>query len=472
VPSRETTTGRLRRLSGPPCWFVWLAALIVAPLEARSDDWPLEQIWLRGEKQYRGLLLSRSEDQVEFAEIVRPRGKRMYAIIRAIPAEHVVGERLLEAGERATLAERFNAFRNRALIEAGNMESLRLTSVRRDGADYQVYDGPWFTLWSTANEETTRRSIVRIEQSFRGYRQLLPPRVEQQGSFQIYLFGSTTQYRAALDRWNVESGHAAYYVPERNLIVAGTDLDVFAAELVRAAERNEQTRQQLKQLRAAHERTLAEVSSEMKQAGFSSEEIEAEVRSRRAAWKTQHDQLEAAIKEAARKNAARFDSVSRTMFRRLNHEAFHAYLENYVYPRQEADLPRWLNEGLAQIFETAQLDADTLRIDAPSKELLARLQADLRSPSPLSLKELLTADDALLAGHGTRREAQRHYLYAWGLAWHLAFHREGLASGSLDEYVAKTAAERTPIARFERWTGRPLAEFEAEWRREMLSLRE
>ena len=49
------------------------------------------------------------------------------------------------------------------------------------------------------------------------------------------------------------------------------------------------------------------------------------------------------------------------MFRRLAHEAFHAYLETYVYPRQAYDVPRWLNEGLAQTFEAGLLeDADVL----------------------------------------------------------------------------------------------------------------
>jgi hypothetical protein len=437
----------------------------------QSDDWPTERLWVKGGREYRGLLLNASKQQIEFAEIVRPRGKAMYAIIRAWPAEQVVKRQGLEPAERAKLLERFNAFRNRALIEAGQMESVHLTAVVRDGLEYQVYDGPWFTMWSTADGETTRRSIVRIEQSFRAYRQLLPPRIEQGSSFQIYLYGSTTQYRAAQERWGIESGHPAFYAADRNLIVAGTDLDRFALELRKTKQENERTRQQLKSLKASHEQTLAQISSDMKRAGFGTEEIESEVRSRRAAWKAQQEQLGAAIDEANQRNAAQFEEVARSMFKRLNHEAFHAYLENYVYPHGRFDLPRWLNEGLAQVFENAQLDADTLRIDAPAKELLARLQADLKGNKPLALAELLSDDESLIAAHRTQRGTQRRYLYAWGLAYYLAFHQGQLNSPGFEEYVTRGAADASPIQRFERWTKRSLADFESQWRRDMLELR-
>src|SRR5947207_2318067 len=67
-----------------------LAALLGSPAHGQtSDDWPLEQLMLKGAKQYRGLLLDKTERQLEFAEIVRPRGKPMYAIIHAFAASEV-----------------------------------------------------------------------------------------------------------------------------------------------------------------------------------------------------------------------------------------------------------------------------------------------------------------------------------------------------------------------------------------------
>ena len=57
------------------------------------------------------------------------------------------------------------------------------------------------------------------------------------------------------------------------------------------------------------------------------------------------------ISRCDRENVQLFDKVTRQMFTRLYHEAFHAYLENYVYPHDRYDVPLWLNEGLAVLLE-------------------------------------------------------------------------------------------------------------------------
>jgi hypothetical protein len=456
-----------------PWWRVvsMLTPLVWAvPCLAQSDAWPLERIVVQGGREFRGVLLEETKGQLEFAEIVRRRGTPMFAIIHAVSHEDLSRYQSLSAAERATLLERFNTLRHRALIEAGRMDTVQLASVQRDGIDYLNYDGPWFSMLSTADQRTTRRSIVRIEQTFRAYRQILPPRIARFSSFQIYLFGSAAEYRAALARWGVELQHPAFYSPERNVIVAGTDLDRFSAELAKSVEENERTRRQLRGLKASHEQTLAQVSSDMKQAGFTADDIESEIRSRRSAWKQQQAKVEEEIDQVERKNAARFDEVARSMFHRLNHEAFHAYLENYVYPHDDFQVPHWLNEGLAQVFENAQLDADTLRVDAPARDLLPRLQADLKGKQPLSLAELLSSDESLIAAHRNNDATRRRYLYAWGLAHYLAFHRSGLGTKEFESYIAKEDPA-SPIARFERWVGLPLAEFEQQWRKEMLQLR-
>lgn len=437
---------------------------------AQANDWPLERIVARGGKEYRGLLLERTDRQFEFAEIVRPRGKPMYAIIRAFPPNEVTRFDALQGTDHEKLVERFESLRNRALIEAGRMDAVQLQNVQREGLNYLLYDGPWFTMLSAADEPTTRRSIVRIEQTFRGYRQMLPPRIKRFSTLQIYLYGSSAEYREALARWRVEIEHPAFYSPERNVIVAGSDLDRFAAELAKSLELNEQTRKQLRGLRSQHEQTLAQVSSDMKQAGFTPDDIQTEIRSRRSAWKQQEEKLIIEIDRVKERNEAKFEEVARAMFRRLNHEAFHAYLENHVYPHDEFAVPRWLNEGLAQVFEYAQLDADTLRVDAPARELSPRLQADLKSRQPLSLAELLTSDESLLAAHRNTNAARRRYLYAWGLAYYLAFHRSELGTKDFESYIAKDDPA-APIKRFERWVDMPLADFEQQWRKDMLQLR-
>jgi hypothetical protein len=92
----------------------------------------------------------------------------------------------------------------------------------------------------------------------------------------------------------------------------------------------------------------------------------------------------------------------------------------------------------------------------------------LRTTAPLSLAALLTGRERQFLGPHAGGSPQRHYLYAWGVAWYLTFHENLLASDRLPEYVALGADEQDAIARFERLTGRPLAEFEGKWRAAML----
>src|SRR5208283_1264672 len=69
-----------------------------------------------------------------------------------------------------------------------------------------------------------------------------------------------------------------------------------------------------------------------------------------------------AIASANTTNEELFQKATQQLFQTLYHEAFHAYLANFVFPPSEGTVPRWLNEGLAQIFETALVEAGELRV--------------------------------------------------------------------------------------------------------------
>lgn len=440
------------------------------PAVERVGDWKLESIRLQDGRTYFGLIQTEREGELDFAEIVRQPGKPMFAVVRPVSLRLLDETRRLSGAERAELVARFQAFRNRAHIEAGRMEDIQLEETTRDGAGYLRYDGNWFTLLSTADEEATRRSVVRIEQIFRAYRQLLPPRTGRAEKVEILLYGSGVQYRADLARRKLEVENPAFYSANLNLIVAGSELKRYAAQLARIRKQNEATRRHYESLQADFSNRLVKLAEELKRNGFTREEISEETRIRRGAWEDEYKSLLAEIVEANRRNDALFGEVTRRMFGRLNHEAFHAYLENHVYPHREAAVPRWLNEGLAQIFENGQLDGDVLRVDAPHRGTLLALQADLAG-EPLPLSELLAAQEkAFLVTH-VDGSSQRHYLYSWGLAWYLTFYQNLLGSTSLDRYVGPEGAALSPVARFEQLVEMPLVDFERRWRAEMRAIK-
>ena len=133
-------------------------------------------------------------------------------------------------------------------------------------------------------------------------------------------------------------------------------------------------------------------------------------------------------------------------------------------------MPRWLSEGLAQIFETGQLDGDTLRVDAPEAGRLRRLQADLAGAKPLTIQDVLTADErAFLAAHAGGG-AERQYLYSWGLAWYLTFEENLLGRTEVYRVLAEPQ-QSNPATSFARLVNRPLTKFESTWREAMLALK-
>ena len=439
--------------------------------------WPLETLRLHDGTEYRGLILAERDSEIDFAEIIQPAGKPMYAVIRGVERQQAAELKRLAAPQHKQLEERFRMFRNRALIEAGRMEEVELTTQERSGTSCRVYDGEWFELLSTTDDESTRKCVVRIEQIFRAYRTLLPPRVARENQrgqkLQVHLYGSMADYRARLRQLGLSINNPACYAPKQRLILAGGELTAFAERLNQTRRESETLRKEYARLDVEFSKGLNRLSGDLKESGFTADEVTSELRLRKTGWKTEMEAALSKTAEIERRNAARFREVTKQMFARLNHEAFHAYLDLYVYPHDRQHVPRWLNEGLAQVFEYAQLEGDTLRIDAPDRTRLAALQAD-RAALPLA-RLLTTSDNEFLAnefgGSSAGANVQRTYLYSWAVAHYLAFQEYRLTGKPLDDYVAGPSAPDESLARFEKLVEMPLADFERGFRQTMLGLK-
>src|SRR5262249_38585834 len=141
---------------------------------------------------------------------------------------------------------------------------------------------------------------------------------------------------------------------------------------------------------------------------------------------------------------------------------------NFVYPAREALVPHWLNEGLAQIFETAILEADSLRVGHVDKVRQLRLRALVKDADLVGVDRLLKAGPKeFLVGHASRQElANRYYLTSWALAFYLMTDRKLLNDRKkLDEYVTTLKKNGTSsVAAFEKLVGKPLPQFQTEFR--------
>jgi len=435
-------------------------------------DWKLERIVLADGKQYQGLVKSESPRRIEFVEVHRPRGKPMFLVVRSIDREQVKRLDRLTPAEQAELTARLDQHKHRTLIEAARMEDLDLASARRGGELVWQYRGSWFDLESTADEAMTRRSIVRLEQIFSAYRQVLPPRSVNEARLTIRIFGASDQYQRALTELGLSIRNPAVYLQDKNLILAGSNLNQFDAELDEVGRQHKKIRDRLDQLVAEAPARIKGLHEELKKNGIPAAERQKIVMAEQKKWEEQRRTARRQITTLERRNLARFNDVAGKMFRRLAHEAFHAYLEDQVYPRSAYDVPRWLNEGLAQTFEAGIIEADTLRIDTPNLPALSRLQDDLRGESPLGLRALLEAgSETYLTGHAGDASATRAYYYSWGLAYYLAFEQGVLDSPEFEAYLDPAMSSRPAVARFEKLVGMPLDEFEPKWREAMLALK-
>lgn len=174
----------------------------------------------------------------------------------------------------------------------------------------------------------------------------------------------------------------------------------------------------------------------------------------------------------------KFDAATKRLFAVLYHEAFHAYVTTFVYPprtreqikegRGTGELPRWLNEGLAQLFETAVVEAGELRADHADRARLVAAQDLLRKkegPGLVPISDLLTVGrDAFLANHADQKAAaDRAYLTAWALAHYLTFDQRLIGTEAFKEYLIALNCGSDPRESFEILVERKLDEFEKDF---------
>jgi hypothetical protein len=436
-------------------------------------DLPLERVELRGGKTLEGLILSASNGNVTIQTVNRRPGQPMHLIRYDYPQESVAKTIRLPADEHARLEQLVEQFNSQAGLpekERAEMEQLMLDPGGGDGALW-IYEGPWFRLESWTDEKLTRKAILQIEQIFAAYSQILPARAKPQRPLRVLLYGSMREYRTFQEGLEYRFQNPAVYIPNLNLLAAGSELSAYARRLTEVERHHAAIRAQYDQLAAAMPAELKKLADDLEKSG-----VPPAVRrnTRLAAerkWKEELADLNRRLQAIERNNNNQFRGVTADMFSRLYHEAFHAYVENFVYPQDRFEVPRWLNEGLAQVFEDGLLEMGTLRLDAPNRNRLEALQRDLRRPAPLSLAQLLRADGrAFLVSHVLNSNtSEQHYLYSWGLAHYLAVREPVLEKSRLDLYVDNRLGVSDPVARFEQLIGMPIAQFEAKWRADVLA---
>lgn len=448
-----------------------LSAVAADPVGV-GTPWPFDVVQHKNGAVFRGLILNEGVRGIDFQVVRRAVGRPTLTPITFFDRREIASVRRLTPADREVLRQKLAELDPTGDGERHRMEALDITRVDWLGSPNAAerYVSDQFVLTSGASDEVTRRAAVRLEQIYAAFERVLPPRHEAGRPTTVLLAGTTEDYARLVGPTAGPLLNPALYDPVGNRIVCGSDLRRLGDELATA--------------RRYHRDQLASLSV-----------YEAEVRK---LYQNQPAELRRfldtvgrerrRVVAADRANSARFDTATSRLFALLYHEAFHSYAATFVYPplstadvaagKGTGELPRWVNEGLAQIFETAVVEAGELRVGHADAARLNRVRELLRGtggmpPAGLvSVRELLRAGkDAFLAAHADQRNAaDRVYLTSWAVTFHLTFERRAVGTAEFDAYLKIVNAGSDPLAAFEAWVGRDVSAYESELRDYLLRL--
>lgn len=434
-----------------------------APL---SKDWTFDVIRLKNGYMLKGLILEETANSIRFQHVRRATGRPTISMTSSVRRDDI--DRIDKLGDdaRETLKNRLKELDPSGYGERQRMESLSLDRCDWNGkpkAGWR-YDSDYFSLTSNAPEEVVRRSAVKLEQIYTAYAAFLPPRFPGGKPSNIILYPAVDDYQKMLGENGWKLQNPAFFNPDSNRIFCGSNLLMLGNDL-------EATRLKHQELRAELDKEEAKLRKLYKRPQELTRFLEPVQALRKRM--TEYDKYNDAI----------FDSATQRFFGILYHEAFHAYVSNFVYPPLVKDvsepslrgeLPRWLNEGLAQIFETAIVEAGELRVGHADKDRLRRAKDAIRKGEWMTVPELLAAGPKVfLVQHNNNRVgSERAYLASWALTAYLTFDRRLLGSKELDVFVRAVNQGGNVETAFVQLTGQKLPEFDKQFQTWLLKVPE
>jgi hypothetical protein len=424
------------------CLLPLLAA--AAQPEGGLDEWKFDVLHLKNGNAVQGLILKETPAEVHFQNVRQNPGRPTVVITTTFPRKEIESIDHLDARERDVLAARIKALDAGGASERRQMRALELKPVPwgKDGRALQ-YTSDHFVLVSSAPEDIVRQAAVRLEQLYAAYGRFLPPRRPLARPTTILLVPSLAEYQALLRSQMRNILNPAFYDPDRNQIVCASDLQRLGEDLGRVRQQEEQLEKQVAELTKRYKGKIPAVLREQ----------------------IARDQKE--IAKVNDKNRKVFEAATARLFQTLYHEAFHAYLANFVYPPKEVEVPLWLNEGMAQVFETALVEAGELRVGHADRARLTRARSAAERGDLVPVAELLKAGPKQFhVNHASDQQlSDRYYLTSWALTFYLMFDQKILSTPrKLDQYMASLQRGTHPLEAFRELVGRPLPQFQAEFR--------
>lgn len=429
---------------------MFVTLTLALTLTQPADTWAFEELIHQNGSRFQGLVLSESAEGVKFLVVTRLPGRPTVTLTTLFAKSEFDSIVRLNEAERKKLKDRLDALDATKHGEKERINSLKLvpTEWLRKPDSAKRYDSDYFTLISNAPDEIVSRAAVRLEQLFAAFRRYLPPQTTQSKPTTIYLTVTPQEYSLLLGPGAPRLLNPAVYDPAKNRIICGSDLQRLG--------------EQLNGSRLHHERQILAIEQYEMAIRKLYKDHKQEMERYTSTTNSQRQKIRAA--EAA--NDSAFDKATKQLFAVLYHEAFHAYAQSFAFPDRE--LPRWLNEGLAQVFESAVVEGGELRVGHADPERLKTVRdlMKLDNGSFLSITDLLkTGSTGFVAKHTDSKAAsERAYAASWAAAHYLLFARNAIGNERFAKYLTDVKSGRDPAAALELWIDQSPMEFNREWR--------
>ncbi len=149
----------------------------------------------------------------------------------------------------------------------------------------------------------------------------------------------------------------------------------------------------------------------------------------------------------------------------LAHEGFHQFL-GYEMGARDSGVPVWLNEGLAQYFETSTIARSRLQTGAISTAKLRAAQYLIKTRRAPALGELLAMDRATFYAN-----SQSCYPMSWAVV-HYLLNRDtqNFRGSTFRRYLSDLKMNRDSVGSFQRRFGRDSAQWQRDFERYVLRL--
>lgn len=166
--------------------------------------------------------------------------------------------------------------------------------------------------------------------------------------------------------------------------------------------------------------------------------------------------------------AAYLEGQRDTLRRTLQHEAFH----QFAYKAIGTNLPIWLNEGMAQLFEEAIWTGEGFLMNQVPPRRIRQLQNDVRNNKLLPMKMLITLSPEKWAAHLSADAAlgSTQYNQTWAMVHYMAYGDGGRNGAKLVSLLKALGKGQDADDAFRESFGQNLESFRAGFENHALAL--